>query len=374
LPHACKGEQPPVPDVDEPKDSHVAPEAERQFQKTKRTATNWGIFAGSDTPAMLSIAVGFNWLHLPGPLESAVLLGNAIAGYVSIASDFSLVRDSLRNPDLPKKDKVMDCAHLVNDFTNTGSSMLPLFFAMHGPFSVVGGIFAGGQILGTIFDGAKLVWDKHRGGEQSALCDAGEPKRMVMDRTEKRLGQMPMAMGMFGCESLIFPNAAWSMGGALATTMAGIGGSFGAVYGFTQLRKSKLLTKKLEALKANGVEGFDMPKWTKKGVEYHHIKVDEALATTKRRKWGAIGQMAASTVMMAAGCVGFAPLAIAAVAASTLVGVATVGAEVYAHRDTIAAKLHHMVDGVKARFSKHEEPAQIEAPADDPAESSTAAA
>ena len=58
-------------------------------------------FVEHATPPLSSIAADFHWIPVPDALMFPINAVNAIAGYISIASDFSLVRDSVRNPDLP---------------------------------------------------------------------------------------------------------------------------------------------------------------------------------------------------------------------------------------------------------------------------------
>ncbi|MBM3464297.1 MAG: hypothetical protein FJX76_19550 [Armatimonadetes bacterium] len=317
------------------------------YQKKKRFLTDLTLLAAGDVPAMISIGANFGWLPIPSPLLAPLNAFNAMTGALGLASDLSVVRDCVNNPDVSLKDKIVDIAHLGNDFINTGASMVPLFMSIPGPLSVAGMIFAGGQVLGALGDGAKLLWDKHRGGEQSASADANEPRRLVMDRFEKRMGQIPMLLGCLGSQSLLAPTTA--IPAALAGTMVTFGGAFGVVYGFTQVRKSTQLLKELEKMKAQGVTRFSLPQWTGSGLKTRSMRMDTAITRVNRTKWLGAGQMAASGALIAAGCLGMPALLVTAIAASTVLGAATMISEMHGKHRHLRHRIRHAKGAVQDR-------------------------
>lgn len=326
-------EQPPVETV------RVSQSAD--YEKKKRFATDLGLLAAGDVPAMISIGANFGWLPIPSPLLAPLNAFNAMTGALGIASDISVVRDCVTNPNVPLKDKIVDVAHIGNDFINTGASMVPLFVDVPGPLSVAGAIFMGGQLLGAAGDVAKLLWDRHRGGEQSAHADGDQPRKLILDRFERRMGQIPMLAASIGSHSLLTNGAAIAIPAALAGIMVSFGGAFGVVYGFTQIRKSKQLLGQLHEMKARGVQKFNLPQPTRRGIETRKLNVDTAIKRVERQRWLGIGQTAASATLIAAGCFTSPALLVAGIAASTVFGVASMALQIHASRHQIHRAITH---------------------------------
>lgn len=324
-------------------------EGDARFQKMKRLGTDGSLLLLGDVPAGISIAVGLDALPALTPFSPYINAFNALTGYLGLASDLSVARDCISNPEAKKMDKIVDAAHIGSDLINTGSSMIPLFTSLSNPIAL--GIFVGGQAFGALCDVAKLAWDAKRGGEQSSRSDAHQPHRLVLDEFEKKAGRLPMLVGAVAANSMAFPSSALGgMSAALAAPLAAIGGAFGCVYGFTQFKKAGQLQEQLQGLKAQGVERFDMPRWSRGQVQNTTIHTQEAIAQVKRQRWGGAGQMLGSAMLMAAGCTGFAPLALAGLAVSTVVGLAAVGTEGYVHRHQLKESLLHGWDTVKHRL------------------------
>lgn len=320
-----------------------------KFQKMKRLGTDSSLLILGDVPAGISVAVGLNALPALTPFSPIINAVNALTGYLGLASDLSVARDCISNPDAKRLDKIVDAAHIGSDLINTGSSMVPLFTSLSNPIAL--GIFVGGQAFGATCDLAKLVWDYKRGGEQSSRSDANEPHRLILDKFEEKAGRIPMLVGAVAANSLAFPNSAVGvMSTALAAPLAAIGGAFGCVYGFTQVKKAGQLSKQLLELKAQGVEQFDMPRWSRGAIQTHTVNIDQAIGQVKRGRLGGLGQLLGSGMLMAAGCTGFAPLAVAGLVVSTAVGLAAVGCELYARRQSLKDSLSEGWHKVQARF------------------------
>jgi len=322
------------------------------YEKKKRFVTDLGLLAAGDIPAMVSIGANFGWLPVPAPFLAPLNAFNAMTGALGIASDISVVRDCVTNPDVPLKDKLVDVAHIGNDLINTGASMVPLFVTIPGPLSVAGAVFAGGQILGALGDGAKLLWDKHRGGEQSAHADGDQPRKLIMDRFERRMGQIPMLLATLGSHSMLTNGAGLALPAALAGTMVTFGGAFGVVYGMTQVRKSKQLLGQLETLKAEGVRRFDMPQWTGRGLKTSKLNVDTAITRVKRQKWLGIGQTAASASLIVAGVMASPTLLVCGIAASTAFGLASAALQISANRRQISYQAHKALAHAKQEVGR----------------------
>lgn len=325
----------------EPTDSTTtgASKSDAEFQKMKRLGTNATLVFLGDVPAGLSVAVGLNMLPGLTPLEPVINAFNALTGYIGLASDLSVARDCISNPEAKKIDQIVDAAHIGTDLINTGASMVPLFTSLSNPIAM--GVFIGGQAFGAAADVAKSVWDWKRGGTQSSRSDSDQPHRLVLDNFEKKMGRLPFLLGTLAANSMAFSGngAGHIISAALAQPLTAVGGAFGGVYGFTQVKKSRQLLKKLKDIKAQGIEDFDMPRWSRNNVKHFNVHVDTAIAQVKRKELAGWGQLTGSALLMAAGCSGFAPLAVAGLLVSTAVGVAAVGTELVVNRKKIKEDL-----------------------------------
>jgi hypothetical protein len=322
------------------------------FQTRKRFFTDLLQIAGGDATAMLAIGVDFKWLPWPEwglfPLNAF----NFLTGAWGIGQNLSVVRDCVTNEHATRGQKAVDVAEFINNLTNTGASILPAFMAIHGPFSLAGALFAGGQVLGMAGDIAKLIYDKRQGGSQSGHADGDQPHKLVMDRFEKRLGRLSLTVGALSADTLVFPHSALAAAipAGLSTLLIGTGAAIGSVYAFTQIKKSKQFIELLQAAKEKGITDFRLPDDSGKPQEVEGeeprgkvIQIDDVIATLQRRKWGGYGQLAASVVIMAAGCAAGSalagPLAVAGLGLSAAVGVGSMAAEAFAHRKDISDKL-----------------------------------
>ena len=344
-------------------------QGDAQYQKYKRMGTDATLLALGDIPAGVSIAVGLNMLPGLNPYSDVINAVNALTGYLGLASDLSVARDCISNPDAGKLDKAVDAAHIGTAFISTGSSMVPLLASLNNPVAM--GVFVGGQVLGTVADAAKAVWDYKRGGHQSSRHDANKPERLVLDNFEKKMARIPLLVGTLAAENLAFPHAVHFISATLAAPLTAMGGACGAVYGFTQARKSSQLGEQLQNLKAQGVTEFEMPSWSRKGLKTYTVTMDEAISTVKRRQIFGWGQVAGSALLMAAGCISCPPLAVAGLVMSTAVGVSAIGSELYANRAQLKDKVREGWEQAKERigglFHPHS-PAPSQAKPDEPNE------
>lgn len=315
----------------------VSQSSDASFQKYKRLGTNASLLVLGDVPAGISVAVGLDALPALTPYSPVINAVNSLTGYLGLASDISVARDCLNNPDASRVDKLVDAAHIGSDLINTGSSMVPLFTSLNNPIAL--GIFIGGQAFGAVCDMAKTAWDLKRGGGQSARSDADQPQRLVLDAFEQKAGRLPVLVGAIAANSIAFPSAHHVISMTAAAPLSAIGGAFGAVYGYTQIKKANEMRGLLEQIKAEGVDNFEMPHWEGSNLKTTTVKVDKAIAETKLSKWAGIGQTFGSALLMAAGCTACPPLAIAGLIVTTGTGVAATATHLYLNREEVKEKV-----------------------------------
>ena len=303
----------------------------RDFQRAKRFFTDAALLVAGDVPAAITIAANLRWLPIPPPVLGPLNAFNALTGALGLASEASTLRDCLTNPEATRTDKAVDAAHFANSLVNTGASMIPLFVDVVGSHSPAAIASAAGQMLGTLGDVAKLAWDAHRGGGQSAQRDADEPRKLIMDRFEKCMGRVPMALANVGTTVLLGTGAAGAAGAAAAASVS-FGGAFAAVYGVTQARKSHQLRAEIATAKRDGQVVYDMPRERGGAVTLERLPIDRALASATRAEIAGIAQATASSVLVGAGVMSSAPLAIAGLTASSTFAVAAVATEMAARR------------------------------------------
>ncbi len=325
------------------------------YQRRKRLIT-YGSMMFGDATALATIGVDFGMLPCPSGLVLPLNLVNALTGAIGIAQNLSAVRDALTTPDATPQQKRMEKLELASNIFNTAGSMVPTLLGITGtiaPLSAVGIAFAGPQIISSIGDIAKAIYDKKQGGTQSGHADGDQPHKLVMDHFEKLMGRNSVLAGTLGAQATAFPHSAIGalLPAVLVPTLTSFGGAIGGVYAFTQVKKSKQFLELLKDAKAHGIDEFRLPDASGKPQEIDGqpargrvLRTDDVIAELNRRKWGGYGQMAASALLVAAGCTAgmplAAPLAMAGLGLSVAVAMAAVTAEVIAHR-------HEIADGAK---------------------------
>ncbi|MHB2020184.1 MAG: hypothetical protein ACYCW6_24885 [Candidatus Xenobia bacterium] len=337
-----KWTSPPGGDV---KAAREQPETEKaevnQFEKYYRLINSIGVqFVGGDVPAGVSI-----WANTPAfpaplqPLVGIINLANAVTGYYGIAMDMRVNHACQLNPKATPLDHKVDQSHfLVGDLLNTGASMIPLFVSGSAPLMtahpLLFAIFAGGQAIGASADFAKIFYDWCRQGQQSAL-DKSNLHYLVVDRFEQRVSNLAQTAGLLSLESTVFPTAMLALPPVLAGTLMTVGGSFGSVFAYNQIKKGKDLQRALTGMKQDGVKTLDLPQ-ADGGTR--QVDVDTALARAhSMQRWG-VAQEATSLMMVAAGVPGLHFMAIPALLGTVGVSLAATARALWARRGVLSPR------------------------------------
>ncbi|MHB2019134.1 MAG: hypothetical protein ACYCW6_19470 [Candidatus Xenobia bacterium] len=323
--------------------------ADNSYEEHYRNLLNvGGHLVGSDGPS--SVAMVANTVPLPPALNGVVGVANILNTYTSFAAtagDLRLLKDTRANPNRQPGDVRAEVAHLVvSDVLPTASGMLPMFTSV-APLAhpVTYGLFLVPQLAGMVGDWKKMRYDQKRHGQQSALPDAHEPRRLVLDNVEKSAEKLSQLGGAIAVQSMLFGGIPM----IAAQPLMALGGTFAIVGAQNQVSKSKELQKVLEEAKAHSVESVPFPvfKLGHKQPEMVDTPIDQAVAAARRQKrWGYV-QGASGVAMVLAGATGIAAFAAASLGMS-LITLGAGGAIVaYKHRQAIVHGVKHAVTGVK---------------------------